>query len=260
MPEPTPAAPAQPPAARVPTSGIAVTALILGITAVVFAFIPVVNFLTYILGLAAVVLGIIAIITADGTKKRGRGLGIAGAVLGVVGVVIAIIVTVVVVGTLSAIDDAVTVEVDTSGAGGAAGTVADPLPFDTTVTLENGLVLTVGQPRQITPSESSFPDQGQEFFWAVEVTVSNEGQEDKALLGTSYGFLESGATCESFYDSEQFGDQFMNLDGSLPPGKNRSAILAFGCPSQGNVDLEITPDILGPTLYYRGAVSQRAQS
>lgn len=238
-----------------PNSGLAITALILGIVAVVLAFIPVVNFLTYILGLVAVVLGVIAIFTADGTKRRGRGMGIAGAILGAVAIVIAIVVTVVVVGTLSAIDDAVTIEVDTSGAGGAAGTPEDPLPFGTSVTLENGLVLTLGQPRQVTPSESSFPDQGLEFFWAVDVTLVNDGDEELALLGTSNGFLESGATCESFYDSEQFGDQFMNLDGSLPPGKNRSAVLAFGCPSAGAVDLEITPDILGPTLYYRGSVN-----
>lgn len=249
--------PSTPSVAAVPKrSGLAVTALVLGIVGLVLSIIPVINVVGILLGGLAVVFGIIGIVTANGVKRTGRGMAIAGLILGAVAVVVGIIVNVVILGALSAVDDAVTVDVDSSAAGGAAGTTDDPLPFGTEVTLENGLVVTVGVPTPFTPSSEFLIDKGEEFFWSVDVSISNNGTEDASLLGTSNGFLASGAACSSEFDSEQFGEQLFALDGSLPSGKSRSSTLAFACPAEESVELELTPDILGPTLYYSQDVAK----
>lgn len=240
------------PSGVVPMSGMAVTALVLGIIALLAAFIPFVNVVSFIAGGLAIIFGIIAVVTADGVKRRGRGMGITGLILGAVAILVAIIVIVVTTAFFTAVDDALTVDVDSSTAGGAEGTPSDPLPFPSEITLENGLVVNVGTPTTIKPSNTAAVDNKQTYFWAVEVSITNNGAETMNLFGTSNGFTSTGATCDSLFDSQQFGDQLFALDGSLPPGKTVKSTLAFQCPETGDPELELTPDILGPTLYYAG--------
>ncbi len=235
------------PATAVPMSGLAVTSLILGILAVVFSFIPFVNFFSFILGGLALIFGVIAAVTANGVKRRGRGMGIAGLVLGAISLVIAVLM---IVAFVAVVDDAVTVDVNSSAAGGAKGTLQDPLPFGTTVTLENGLEVNVGAPTSFTPSETAAVDTKQTYFWSVDVSLTNVGTESTALLGTSDAYTSTGSTCSALFDSAQFGDQLFALDGSLPPGKTRTSTLAFQCPTKGDPELVLSPDIFSPKLYY----------
>jgi len=245
-----PATPAQP----VKKSGLAITALVLGIVSIPFAVIPLINVLAFLLGGLAVIFGIIGIVVANGVKRTGRGLAVAGLVTGLVGIIIGIIANAVFFAAVESVDDALNVEIVESTSS-AAGTSTDPFPFGTDVSLETGVDVSVAQPRSVTPSSEFLVDEGDVYFWAVDVTVTNNGQDDEALLTTNNGYLASGEACDSLFDSEQFGDQLFSLDGSLPAGKTKTSTLAFACPAEGPVELEFSAGFLSQDLFFSEAAS-----
>ena len=237
------------PRVQAPVSGMAVTSLVLGLVGLLFSIIPFINVAAFFLGGLAIVFGIISIFLANGIKRRGRGLGIAGTALGVVACTVVIIVNLVVGAAVSEVIDAVNVTVDTSAAGGAAGTPADPLAFGTTVTTENGLEVQVGSPTDFTPSSSAMTESDQVYFWSVDVTVTNTGTETYSGFNSASGYTDSGAVCTEVYDSATFGDS-QSMPGDLPPGKTSTQTYAFGCPKTGLPELQYQSGFLGTSLYY----------
>lgn len=235
-------------------SGLAITALVLGIVSIPMAIIPLINVIAFLLGGAAIIFGIIGIVVANGVKRSGRGMAVAGLVTGLAGIILGVIANAVFFAAVESVDDALNVEIVESTST-ASGTSVDPFPFGTDVTLESDIEVSVAQPRVVTPSSDFLVDEGDVFFWAVDVTITNVGSDDESLLTTNNGFLVSGETCDSLFDSEQFGDQLFSLDGSLPAGKTRTSTLAFACPAEGEVELEFSAGFLSQDLFFSEAAT-----
>lgn len=141
------------PAVAAKRSGMAVASLVLGIVAAALSWVPIVNNLAFLVGLVGLVLGIVAIVGCGRKGKSGKGLAIAGVVLGVVALVV-------VLATQSAytaaIDEAFqggtvqetsTASSSASSGGSAAGASrasgSDDLAVGASVTLRDGLVVSV---------------------------------------------------------------------------------------------------------------------
>lgn len=231
-----------PVSSRPPLSGLAVTAFVLGIIGILLAFIPLVNVISFLLATIALVMGIIGIVLANGIKRRGRGLAIAGVVLAVLTFFIAWAANAVLFAVGDAVSESLTVTVDTSAAGGAEGTAADPLPFGSEVSLSNGLTVNVGVPQEV-PDETS-------FNWSVEVSITNTSDSSSTPVVTSTGSLVSGEVCDRLYS----GDDLGTLD-TIPPGKTVSGNLSFSCANRGDVELQFSPSFTSPNIYYAGPTS-----
>ena len=245
------------PTVNVTLSAMAITSLVLGIVGLMLAASPVFNLLAYIPCVLAIVFGIISIVVANGIKRRGRPLGIAGTALGLVGCAAVIVVNLTYgaftwnMAFASAGDTFDTV--DTSAAGGAAGTPEDPLAFGTTVTIGDGFVVQVGVPTEFTPTDTTYIDPGQVYFWSVDVNATNSGTETyDGALDSFDGYTDSGATCSKVL-SDEFGNGWMNGFGDVLPGKTTTVTFAFQCPKAGGPELQIQTFIPTVSLFYSTA-------
>ena len=134
-------------------SGMAVASLVLGIVAAALSWMPIVNNLAFLVGLVGLVLGIVAIVGCVRKGKGGKGLAIAGVVLGVVALVVVLATQ---AAYTTAIDEALqgsTVQEtsaasssalsDGSASGGSQAAGSDDLAVGASVTLSDGLVVSV---------------------------------------------------------------------------------------------------------------------
>lgn len=219
-----------------PVSGCAAGSLALGIVAALAAVIPFVNLGSYPLSVAAIVLGLLGLRAVRRRSRRGRGMALTGIVLGSIALVVA---TAVLVATSLALYDNFTVDVDTSAAGGADGSIDDPLPFGSTVTMENGLVVSVGEPRTVPPHA------GAAYSWSVEITIENTGRTLSSFYAVPAGSVAGVGACATA-GSTGIGDE----ESELGAGATFSRDYTFDCPSPGPPVLAIAPDRLGPRLVY----------
>lgn len=223
-------------------SATAVTGFVLAIVALVFSWIPIINNISgFALAPLAVIFSIVGILRARKGRFRGRGLALTGLIVGVLSFILVIVTQ---NAFSNAVDDAFDAGVES---GSAAGTSEDPLPFGAPVTFASGLEVTVSAPSPFTPSEGAFSEGEGSTFYTVTVSVTNVGDSDAALLGTSDGWTSNGAACEPVYDSAQLKGE---IDGSLPMGKSVSEDLAFACPDDSGFELFMTPDLFTDKVWF----------
>lgn len=221
------------------TSGMATAGLVLGILAVVSSWIPIINNLSFVIGLVGLVLAVVGVVGVMRGKKSGKGLAVAAVVVNVVALVV-------VLATQSAYSNAIdeatsgpaVSDVSAQDAGGSdgasgadsqqtsdgeAGAPASQATSDlapgTSVTLENGLVVSVDS---VQTGLTNFDGSA---ITGAQVTYVNNGDE-----GASYNTYDwkgqdaDGAQEYTTYYSESTGDLG---SGTLAAGGTKTGMVYF---------------------------------
>ena len=165
-------------------SGMAIAALVLGIVALAMSWMPIVNNLAFIVALVGLVLGIVGIVGCARKGKAGKGLAIAGVALSVVA---GIVVLATQAAYTAAIDEALSgasVEAvgegsaasggasAASSAGGQAASGSDELAVGQSVTLSDGLAVSVDAVQTGLARYDGSPATG------ITVTYVNNGSKE----------------------------------------------------------------------------------
>lgn len=120
-------------------------------------------------------------------------------------------------------------------------------------TYENGVTVTLSQPADYTPSDSSFDPSNAPAHVTFEVTVTNDGEEDydPVLLSLS---AQSGST-----PAEQIFDSAQGVGGSpsttLLPGRSVTFPVAFGVQDPTDLVVEVSPGFEYQSVVFTGGVT-----
>lgn len=218
--EPAPAVPAQ----NSSISGLAISSLVIGIVAVVLSFLPIINNFAFVLAIVGIALAIVSLVLFKKSAKGGKGLAIAGLVLGVVAIVVTLAVQFAATKSLESAGDALKkgmngpTAVATGKAEGGEGEKSTqqkpsgPLALGTSVTLENGLVISVDS------VNLHYKDTVDEEYVMINVTYTNKGKEKQDYNSWDWkGVTDKGV--EKDIAIAMTDDSVKRLDsGSLNPG------------------------------------------
>lgn len=227
--EPTPAVPAQ----NSGVSGLAISSLVIGIVAILLSFIPIINNFAFVLAIVGIVLAIVSLVLLKKSSKGGQKLAIAGLVLGIVAIVVTLAVQFVATKALESAGDALEKGMDgptavaTGKAQGGEGEKStqqkpsEPLAVGTSVTLENGLVISVDS------VNLHYKDTIDEEYVMINVTYTNKGKEKQDYNSWDWkGLTDQGAEKDATFAMPD--DSVKSLDsGSLTPGGTVSGSVFF---------------------------------
>ncbi|MET9434785.1 DUF4352 domain-containing protein [Streptomyces sp. NPDC006551] len=248
----------EPPTAPAPTAfrnGLGTAALVLGIIGAVSGLVPFFFWLAGVLGLLALVLGLVG----NGRVKRGeannKGATLTGAVLGLAALVLSVVGAVI---TFTAVSEAVdeinkTVEEvapknpssKQPGAAEGGGKAADPvkgLAAGKTSVYDDGLRVTVSEPKAYSPGEDASGHTEGNKAYQVTVVIENGGKEkfDAALATLDARAGKDGVTAEQIYDAK-VGTGF---SGTILPGRKATVVFAFDAPADAkSLSVDVSPSL-----------------
>ena len=254
-----PQAPVQP-----PRNGLGTTALVLGILGVIFAIIPVTFWLGGILGLLALIFGVIGSARAGKGLATNKGSAVTGLVLGVLSIVVAIVWTIVIATAVKDVADELEKELDQKG-GTKGGTTASATPgtdggapaseapadkapgelkFGETFTYEDGIKVTVSQPKAHKPDGFAVGHAKGNSAFQVTITIVNGSKKAIDVTGALPDAKDAeGADAEMVFDGSNATKPF---EGKVLPGKQAKGDYTFSVPAAaaGSLQVEISPTIL----------------
>ncbi|WP_245769294.1 DUF4190 domain-containing protein [Streptomyces indicus] len=244
-----------------PKNGLGVAGLVVGILGVVM-------FWTIWIGVILGVLGLIFGLIGRSRAKRGEatngGMALAGAILGGLAVVASVVWLIVAVVIVKDAVDEVNEELDKakkdtattapadpgedsadsgSGSEDAAG-ADDPAAFGDSYEYEDGVTVTVSEPKAYTPDEFAAGHEKGNKAFQFTITIEN-GSKEKLDISSAFPTLRDGqgADAEMVFDGSNGTKPF---GGSVLPGKKATAKYAFSVPAGAEKDLqlEMSPEIL----------------
>ena len=207
------------------TSAMAIAGLVLGIIAAVSSWVPIVNNLSFVIGIIGLVLAAVGLIGTVRGKRSGKGLAIAAVVVNVV----ALAVVLASQSAMSAAIDEATSSPDVTGVsssegaadqqGGSAEQATTDLAAGTSVSLDNGLTVTVDS------VETGVTNYDGSSLMAAHVTYANNGDEPAAYNTYDWkGEDANGAQEYATYYSETTDDL---SSGTLAAGGTKSGTVYF---------------------------------
>ncbi|MER7518011.1 DUF4190 domain-containing protein [Streptomyces sp. NPDC126499] len=253
----------QPPYAQ-PQNGLGVAALVLGIVGVLFGILPFLFWLGAILGVLAVVFGIIGAGRAGKGLATNKGMAVTGAVLGGVALVASLAWLIVIATAVT--DVAKEIEKETGAKGsasssaapggeGAGESTAEPteepvdevpevLKFGDTFTYEDGIKVTVSQPRSHKPDGFAVGHAKGNRAFQVTITIVNGSKETLDVTAALPDASDAhGATAETVFDGDNATKPF---NGKVLPGKQAKADYTFSLPAAAadELQIELSPTVL----------------
>ncbi|MFI8965114.1 DUF4190 domain-containing protein [Streptomyces sp. NPDC053493] len=267
MPSPSPAQPYGPPGMPgmpqaplpQPRNGLGVTALVLGIVGLVFAIIPIFFWLGAILGVLALIFGIIGASRASKGLATNKGMAITGTVLGGLSVVVAVIWVIVLATAVKDVAEELDkVKVDgTPSASAAPGGEATDAPskdtgekapaalkFGDTFTYDDGIKVTVSQPKAHTPDGFAAGHTKGNKAFQVTITIVNGSDKPLDVAGALPDAKDAqGAAADMVFDGSYASKPFQ---GKVLPGKQATAQYTFSLApaAAGELQVELSPTIL----------------
>lgn len=239
--EPYPMPPLPAPQSR---NGMGITALVLGIVGVVLGLLIILFWMSWLPALLAVVFGSVGLSQARRGRATNKGMALAGVILGVVGLLAAAGGAVLTVTTVKKVTDDARAKVKEVKASASASEKARHLSFGESYTFENGLKVTVAEPKPYTPDDYALGHAKGNKAVQVIVKVRNTGTErvevDTGLPEVSDA---DGASAELLIDGS--GRQKV-ITGYVLPGKEAIGKYAFSLPPDAadRIEVEFSPDAM----------------
>ncbi|MFD5394188.1 DUF4190 domain-containing protein [Streptomyces sp. NPDC127097] len=239
--EPYPMAPLPAPQSR---NGMGITALVLGIVGVVLGLLIILFWMSWLPALLAVVFGSVGLSQARRGRATNKGMALAGVILGVVGLLAAAGGAVLTVTAVKKVTDDARAKVKEVKASASASEKARHLSFGESYTFENGLKVTVAEPKPYTPDDYVLGHAKGNKAVQVIVKVRNTGTErvevDTGLPEVSDA---DGASAELLIDGS--GRQKV-ITGYVLPGKEAIGKYAFSLPPDAadRIEVEFSPDAM----------------
>ncbi|OZV74780.1 hypothetical protein CA850_29835 [Micromonospora echinospora] len=118
------------------------------------------------------------------------------------------------------------------------------------VTLDGGVVVTVGKPTKFTPSGTSAGHQRGNSAAVFSITIENKGTEplDLTLANVTASFGAEGTQAEPVFDSEK--GITGGFTSTIATGQKRTAKYAFSAPTKDTSVIAVTvePNALGDSV------------
>ncbi|WP_432142897.1 DUF4190 domain-containing protein [Streptomyces sp. bgisy084] len=239
--EPYPMAPLPAPQSR---NGMGITALVLGIVGLVLGLLIILFWMSWLPALLAVVFGSVGLSHARRGRATNRGMALAGVILGVVGLLAAAGGAVLTVTAVKKVTDDARAKVKEVRASASASEKARHLSFGESYTFENGLRVTVAEPKPYTPDDYVLGHAKGNKAVQVIVKVRNTGTERvKVDTGLPEVSDADGASAELLIDGS--GRQKV-ITGYVLPGKEAIGKYAFSLPPDAadKIEVEFSPDAM----------------
>ncbi|MFE1173198.1 DUF4190 domain-containing protein [Streptomyces sp. NPDC058773] len=238
---PYPPAPTPAPQSR---NGMGLTALVLGIVGVVLGLLVILFWLSWLPALLAVVFGSIGLSQARRGRATNKGMALTGVVLGAAGLLVAAGGAVLTVTAVQKVADKARAEVADVKASASASEKARHLAFGESYTFENGLKVTITEPKPYIPDDYVLGHAKGNKAVQVTVRVVNTGT---ARVKVDTGLPEvsdaDGASAELLIDGS--GRQKV-ITGYVLPGKEAVGKYAFSLPPDAadRIEVEFSPDAM----------------
>lgn len=230
---------------------LGIVSIALSVLGLILGCVPGIMFLGWILLFAGLVTGIVGLFQ----KFKEKITPIIGIVLSILGSIIATIVFLVTIIGAAAdatsyeeVDSSTSAASSSSASSDIASSDATPtlpegvLAFGKTAEYSDGLKITVSEPADFTPSDTSasIGDESLKDFRKFTVTIENGTKEafDPSLIYLSGN--SGGKEASQVFDSEQ--NVMSAPSGKILPGDKVSYDIAFGVADPTNITLEAEPD------------------
>ncbi|BCK66738.1 hypothetical protein Srufu_006910 [Streptomyces libani subsp. rufus] len=236
-----PMAPLPAPQAR---NGMGITALVLGIVGLVLGLLIILFWMSWLPALLAVIFGSVGMSQARRGRATNKGMALAGVILGVVGLLAAAGGAVLTVTAVKKVTDDARAKVKEVKASASASEKARHLSFGESYTFENGLKVTVAEPKPYTPDDYVLGHAKGNKAVQVIVKVLNTGTERvKVDTGLPDVSDADGASAELLIDGS--GRQKV-ITGYVLPGKEALGKYAFSLPPDAadKIEVEFSPDAM----------------
>ncbi|MGW1787542.1 DUF4190 domain-containing protein [Streptomyces tubercidicus] len=249
---PPPGAPPAPwatyPTAPIPApqsrNGMGITALVLGIVGVVLGLLIILFWLSWLPALLAMIFGFVGLSQARNGRATNKGMALAGVILGGAGLLAAAGGAVLTITAVKTVADGARAKVKEVKSSASAAEKARHLPFGESYTFENGLKVTVAEPKPYTPDDFVLGHAKGNKAVQVTVKVVNTGT---ARVEVETGLPEvsdaEGASAELLIDGS--GRQKV-ITGYVLPGKEAVGKYAFSLPPDAadRIEVEFSPDAM----------------
>ncbi|MFE6743407.1 DUF4190 domain-containing protein [Streptomyces tubercidicus] len=254
----TPSAPwATYPTAPIPApqsrNGMGITALVLGIVGVVLGLLIILFWLSWLPALLAMIFGFVGLSQARNGRATNKGMALAGVILGGAGLLAAAGGAVLTITAVKTVADSARAKAKEVKSSASAAEKARHLSFGESYTFENGLKVTVAEPKPYTPDDFVLGHAKGNKAVQVTVTVVNTGT---ARVEVETGLPEvsdaEGASAELLIDGS--GRQKV-ITGYVLPGKEAVGKYAFSLPPDAadRIEVEFSPDAMqGKDAYWSG--------
>ncbi|MFI2259702.1 DUF4190 domain-containing protein [Streptomyces tubercidicus] len=224
-------------------NGMGITALVLGIVGVVLGLLIILFWLSWLPALLAMIFGFVGLSQARNGRATNKGMALAGVILGGAGLLAAAGGAVLTITAVKMVADSARATVKEVKSSASAAEKARHLSFGESYTFENGLKVTVAEPKPYTPGFALGHAKGNK---AVQVTVKvvNTGT---ARVEVETGLPEvsdaEGASAELLIDGS--GRQKV-ITGYVLPGKEAVGKYAFSLPPDAadRIEVEFSPDAM----------------
>ncbi|MEU9999720.1 DUF4190 domain-containing protein [Streptomyces sp. NPDC050848] len=244
-----------------PRNGLGVTALVLGIVGLLFGVFPFTFWLGAILGILALIFGIIGHGRARQGQATNKGVALSGLILGAVALVASIAWIIFLVFAVdefkNELDKEIAKQEKASSAPATPGATTEPdakpeptettpaaLKFGQTFTYEDGIKVTVSQPRAYKPDQFAAGHTKGNSAFQVTVTIVNGSKETLDVTGALVDASDAqGAQADAIFDGSNATTMFR---GNVLPGKQAKGDFAFSLPAAaaGEMQVELSPTIL----------------
>ncbi|MEW9516007.1 DUF4190 domain-containing protein [Streptomyces tubercidicus] len=236
-----PTAPIPAPQSR---NGMGITALVLGIVGVVLGLLIILFWLSWLPALLAVIFGFVGLSQARNGRATNKGMALAGVILGGAGLLAAAGGAVLTITAVKTVADSARAKVKEVKSSASAAEKARHLSFGESYTFENGLRVTVTEPKPYTPDDFVLGHAKGNKAVQVTVKVVNTGT---ARVEVETGLPEvsdaEGASAELLIDGS--GRQKV-ITGYVLPGKEAVGKYAFSLPpdAANRIEVEFSPDAM----------------